>query len=214
MWNIKVHTSTIVERLSGERVKLCACVRKVPVGAGWEALGLDCPTQHSPTCQLEPPLVARPCRPCQSNTRVICPVMACIDTQCLKFPQFWVGRRTRNRGNAQDSAAAACPRVPPLAPPAGMPGGHPFLWSYLARNQSCAHRQTERTRVPGVRYLVREDVRKSSGVMSSEFERLRESCLKKGELFEDPDFPAVQTSIFYHQKPPFSFVWKRPKVDF
>ena len=50
--------------------------------------------------------------------------------------------------------------------------------------------------------------------MSSEFERLRESCLKKGELFEDPDFPAVQTSIFYHQKPPFSFVWKRPKVDF
>ena len=51
-------------------------------------------------------------------------------------------------------------------------------------------------------------------VMSSEFERLRESCLKKGELFEDPDFPAVQTSIFYHQKPPFSFVWKRPKVDF
>ena len=50
--------------------------------------------------------------------------------------------------------------------------------------------------------------------MSSEFERLRESCLKKGELFEDPDFPAVQTSIFYHQKPPFSFVWKRPKVAF
>ena len=49
-------------------------------------------------------------------------------------------------------------------------------------------------------------------VMSSEFERLRESCLKKGELFEDSDFPAVQTSIFYHQKPPFSFVWKRPKV--
>ena len=48
--------------------------------------------------------------------------------------------------------------------------------------------------------------------MSSEFERLRESCLKKGELFEDSDFPAVQTSIFYHQKPPFSFVWKRPKV--
>ena len=50
--------------------------------------------------------------------------------------------------------------------------------------------------------------------MSSEFERLRESCLKKGELFEDSDFPAVQTSIFYHQKPPFSFVWKRPKVVF
>jgi calpain-9 len=48
--------------------------------------------------------------------------------------------------------------------------------------------------------------------MSSEFDRLRESCLKRGELWQDPDFPAVQSSIFYHQKPPFSFVWKRPKV--
>jgi len=47
--------------------------------------------------------------------------------------------------------------------------------------------------------------------MSSEFERLRESCLKKGELWQDPDFPAVQSSIFYHQKPPFNFTWKRPK---
>ena len=61
---------------------------------------------------------------------------------------------------------------------------------------------------------VRSSVSEEGEVMSSEFERLRESCLKKGELFEVPDFPAVQTSIFYHQKPPFSFVWKRPKVAF
>jgi len=47
--------------------------------------------------------------------------------------------------------------------------------------------------------------------MSSEFERLRESCLKRGDLWQDPDFPAIQTSVFYHQKPPFNFVWKRPK---
>jgi len=46
---------------------------------------------------------------------------------------------------------------------------------------------------------------------SSEFERLRESCLKKGELWQDPEFPAIQTSVFYHQKPPFNFTWKRPK---
>ncbi|CAG7681524.1 unnamed protein product [Allacma fusca] len=36
-------------------------------------------------------------------------------------------------------------------------------------------------------------------------------CLKRGDLWEDPDFPAVQTSVFYHQTPPFQFVWKRPK---
>ncbi|XP_055940429.1 calpain-C-like isoform X1 [Argiope bruennichi] len=43
------------------------------------------------------------------------------------------------------------------------------------------------------------------------YERLKAGCLKKKELFEDPDFPASQASIFYHQTPPFQFVWKRPK---
>ncbi|CAN8011545.1 unnamed protein product [Ixodes pacificus] len=32
-------------------------------------------------------------------------------------------------------------------------------------------------------------------------------------LFEDPDFPANQTSVFYHQTPPFKFAWLRPKVE-
>ncbi|XP_076369958.1 calpain-C-like [Tachypleus tridentatus] len=48
------------------------------------------------------------------------------------------------------------------------------------------------------------------GVMS-ESERLKQTFLKRGELFEDPEFPAVQTSIFYHQAPALQFVWKRPK---
>ncbi|XP_022241080.1 calpain-C-like [Limulus polyphemus] len=48
------------------------------------------------------------------------------------------------------------------------------------------------------------------GVMS-ESERLKQTLLKRGELFEDPEFPAVQSSIFYHQAPPLQFVWKRPK---
>lgn len=47
--------------------------------------------------------------------------------------------------------------------------------------------------------------------MSSEFEKIKRSCLKKGELYEDPDFPASQVSVFYHQTPPFQFLWKRPK---
>ncbi|PRD28236.1 UNVERIFIED_CONTAM: CalpC [Trichonephila clavipes] len=45
----------------------------------------------------------------------------------------------------------------------------------------------------------------------SEFEKIKRSHIKKGELFEDPDFPATQASVFYHQKPPFQFAWKRPK---
>ncbi|XP_043244576.1 calpain-C-like [Amphibalanus amphitrite] len=46
--------------------------------------------------------------------------------------------------------------------------------------------------------------------MDSEYERIRRSCLRVGELWQDPDFPAVQASVFYHQTPPFQFVWKRP----
>ncbi|KAJ8924782.1 hypothetical protein NQ315_000935 [Exocentrus adspersus] len=45
----------------------------------------------------------------------------------------------------------------------------------------------------------------------SEYERIRRACLKRGELWEDPDFPATQASVFYHQTPPFQFTWKRPK---
>lgn len=48
----------------------------------------------------------------------------------------------------------------------------------------------------------------------TDFERIKRSCLKRNELFEDPEFPANQTSVFYHQTPPFQFHWKRPKVIF
>jgi len=42
------------------------------------------------------------------------------------------------------------------------------------------------------------------------FTEIRDECLAKGELFEDPDFPAVDSSIFYSRTPPRPFVWKRP----
>lgn len=46
--------------------------------------------------------------------------------------------------------------------------------------------------------------------MTSTYERIKSECKKKGNLWEDPDFPAIQTSVFYHQTPPFTFQWKRP----
>lgn len=46
--------------------------------------------------------------------------------------------------------------------------------------------------------------------MTSSYERIKNDCKRKSQLWEDPDFPAVQTSVFYHQTPPFTFVWKRP----
>lgn len=43
------------------------------------------------------------------------------------------------------------------------------------------------------------------------YEQLRQECLRSGKLFEDPDFPAVDDSLFYSQKVPINFEWKRPK---
>ncbi|XP_068135632.1 calpain-9 [Hyperolius riggenbachi] len=43
------------------------------------------------------------------------------------------------------------------------------------------------------------------------YDQLRQECLQKGSLFEDIDFPANDSSLFYSEKPNIPFVWKRPK---
>lgn len=45
---------------------------------------------------------------------------------------------------------------------------------------------------------------------NSDYENIVRHCLKTEQLWEDPEFPAVQSSVFYHQTPPFTFQWKRP----
>uniref|UniRef100_A0A2A4K585 Uncharacterized protein n=1 Tax=Heliothis virescens TaxID=7102 RepID=A0A2A4K585_HELVI len=45
----------------------------------------------------------------------------------------------------------------------------------------------------------------------TDYERIKQTCLEKAELWEDPDFPASQSSVFYYQTPPFHFEWKRSK---
>nr|XP_031316719.1 calpain-9 isoform X2 [Camelus dromedarius] len=42
------------------------------------------------------------------------------------------------------------------------------------------------------------------------FEELRRACLQTGVLFEDADFPANSSSLFYSERPQIPFVWKRP----
>ncbi|XP_009469180.1 PREDICTED: calpain-9 isoform X2 [Nipponia nippon] len=42
------------------------------------------------------------------------------------------------------------------------------------------------------------------------YKELKEECLRRGVLFEDPDFPACSSSLFFSEKPPIPFIWKRP----
>ena len=46
-----------------------------------------------------------------------------------------------------------------------------------------------------------------------DFLNIRTRCLEEGSLFEDPEFPAEDTSIFYSKAPPRPFEWKRPIVS-
>lgn len=45
------------------------------------------------------------------------------------------------------------------------------------------------------------------------FEQLRQGCLQSRTLFEDADFPASNSSLFYSERPQVPFVWKRPGVS-
>ncbi|CAG0893965.1 unnamed protein product [Cyprideis torosa] len=55
---------------------------------------------------------------------------------------------------------------------------------------------------------------RGSGIRSrgevQDFEALKQACLSEGTLFEDPEFPAEDTSIFYSRSPPKPFEWRRP----
>ncbi|KAL4648407.1 calpain-9 [Arapaima gigas] len=43
------------------------------------------------------------------------------------------------------------------------------------------------------------------------FEQLRQECLRRKQLFEDPDFPACDSSLFFSESVPINFEWKRPR---
>ncbi|XP_051470018.1 calpain-9 isoform X2 [Apus apus] len=42
------------------------------------------------------------------------------------------------------------------------------------------------------------------------YQELKQECLRRGVLFEDTDFPACSSSLFFSEKPPIPFIWRRP----
>lgn len=49
-------------------------------------------------------------------------------------------------------------------------------------------------------------------VKKIDFEEAKKATAEAGRLFEDPDFPAIDKSIFFSRKPAKPFEWKRPMV--
>ena len=45
------------------------------------------------------------------------------------------------------------------------------------------------------------------------YEDIKKKCLEQGALWEDPEFPAADKSIFYSRRPNKKFEWKRPGVS-
>lgn len=68
--------------------------------------------------------------------------------------------------------------------------------------------QDSRPQVPPVPQSAR-----STHSTGQSYKELKLECQQKGKLFEDCDFPATDSSLFFSEKPPIPFVWKRPGVS-
>ncbi|KAK3092383.1 hypothetical protein FSP39_002181 [Pinctada imbricata] len=51
-----------------------------------------------------------------------------------------------------------------------------------------------------------------SGVINQSYDEAKKRCLEAGCMFEDPEFPAEDVSIFFSRAPPRPFEWKRPHL--
>lgn len=71
---------------------------------------------------------------------------------------------------------------------------------------------TQRGCVSG-RSTRREKKNPFSGLEKQSYEDIVKRCKEEGCLFEDPEFPAEDASIFFSRSPPKPFEWKRPSVS-
>lgn len=48
---------------------------------------------------------------------------------------------------------------------------------------------------------------------TQDYEKIKSSCLSEGVLFEDPDFPAEDASVWFSKNEIGGFQWMRPHVS-
>lgn len=73
-----------------------------------------------------------------------------------------------------------------------------------------SHYQSSYRNAIGGRHSRKEDKDLISGIRKQHFEEIREQCAAEETLFEDPEFPSEDSSIFFSREPPRAFEWKRP----
>lgn len=72
-------------------------------------------------------------------------------------------------------------------------------------------RSTQRGCVVG-RSTRRDKKNPFAGLEKQSYDDIVKRCKEEGCMFEDPEFPAEDSSIFFSRSPPKPFEWKRPSV--
>jgi len=82
--------------------------------------------------------------------------------------------------------------------------------------QSAGDRGSRYTSGWGSRYAgsSQSESGSSATMHGKSFDEIKAHCLREKKLFEDPDFPALDSSIFFSRSPPRPFEWKRPSVSY
>ena len=78
---------------------------------------------------------------------------------------------------------------------------------------SSRYSHTQRPTVIG-RSSRKERKNPFAGYEKQSYEEIVRKCQAEGILFEDPEFPAEDNSIFFSRQPPRPFEWKRPSVSY
>ena len=81
---------------------------------------------------------------------------------------------------------------------------------------SGSHSRYSHTQRPSVvgRSSRREKKNPFAGYDTQSYDQIVKKCREEGCLFEDPEFEAEDSSIFFSRKPPRPFEWKRPNVSY
>jgi len=92
--------------------------------------------------------------------------------------------------------------------------GRTFVSGWTCRIDNSRSAQRPTISDTGVGSARSVDFRPASADDENSYDAIKASCLESGSLWEDPDFPPAQESLFYNEPPSAwpNIDWKRPHV--